>query len=30
MKKRGKKHFIKWKNDDPSEWLNLDEEDVKK
>ena len=29
-KKRGKKHFIEWMNNDPSEWLNLDEEDVKK
>ena len=30
IKKRGNKHFIKWKNDDPSEWLNLNKEDVKK
>lgn len=29
-RKRGKKHLIEWKNGDPSEWLNLDEEIVKK
>ena len=28
-RKRGKKHLIEWDNDDPSEWLNLEEENVK-
>ena len=28
-RKRKKKHLIEWDNDDPSEWLNLEEENVK-